>query len=191
MMSHDKYSQTVMQLMFDYESMTKEHIIASIRRLPRKQVRWLGTNHPDNRTRKLFFRETGVSIGSGVNITPGLIINDAYSGLVRIGDRVSIATNVTIVADSNPNNSMLNDESYVKNNLIVTAPVVIENDAWVGTNAVLLPGVTIGCGSIIGAGAVVNLDVPPFSVAAGVPAKVIRKLTKSTLMKNLQDSPSD
>jgi maltose O-acetyltransferase len=177
--------------MFDYESMTRADIIAFIKRLPRKQVRWLGTNHPDNRTRKLFFRETGVSIGSGVNINPGLIINDAYSRLVKIGNRVSIATNVTIVADSNPNNSRLNNEPYVKNNLIVTAPVIIENDAWIGTNAVLLPGVTIGRGSIIGAGAVINLDIPPFSVAAGVPAKVIRKLTKSTLEEGLQDSPSD
>jgi acetyltransferase-like isoleucine patch superfamily enzyme len=56
-------------------------------------------------------------------------------------------------------------------------PVRIEAWADVGTNAVVLPGVTIGRGSIVGAGAVVTKDVPPFSVVAGVPARVIRSRT--------------
>src|SRR5256885_10157176 len=85
--------------------------------LPRKLLRWLGAHHPDNRTRQIFFRMTGVSIGEGTNITPGLVVNDGYSGLVRIGNRVSIATNVTLVADSNPNNSRLCAEPYVKEHL--------------------------------------------------------------------------
>lgn len=165
-----------MRLLFDYESMSEEEIIAQVRQLPRKLVRWLGAYHPDNRTRQIFFRETGVEIGTGTNITPGLIVNDSYSGLCRIGRRVSIATNVTIVVDSNPNNSFLSREPYVSNRLVQTQPVLIEDDVWVGTNAVIMPGLTIGSGSIVGAGAVVTRDVPPFSVVAGVPARIIRHL---------------
>ncbi|MGP8321299.1 MAG: acyltransferase [Methanosarcinaceae archaeon] len=52
--------------------------------------------------------------------------------------------------------------------------VNIEDDVWIGANAIILPGVTIGRGSVIGAGAVITRDIPPYSVAAGVPAKVIR-----------------
>jgi acetyltransferase-like isoleucine patch superfamily enzyme len=169
-------SSIMMRLLFDYESMDEVEIIAEVRKLPRKFVRWLGTHHPDNRTRKVFFRETGVHIGQGTNITPGLIVNDGYSGLCWIGERVSIATNVTIVVDSNPNNSFLKDEPYVKEYLIKTKPVIVEDDVWLGTNVVLLPGVTIGRGSIIGAGSVVTRDIPPFVIAKGIPARVVRHL---------------
>jgi maltose O-acetyltransferase len=169
-------SALVMRLMFDYEGSTLERIEQEASALPRKILRWLGAHHPDNRTRQIFFRMTGVHIGEGTNVTPGLVVNDGYSGLVRIGNRVSIATNVTLVADSNPNNSRLADEPYVKEHLIKTAPVVIEDDAWLGTSAVVLPGVRVGRGAVVGAGAVVTRDVPPFAVVAGAPARVIRTL---------------
>ncbi len=175
-MTSAPHSQTVTQLMFDWESLTAPAIEAQAKTLPRKLLRWLGAHHPDNRLRKMFFRMTGVYIGKGCNITPGFIVNDGYSGLCRIGDRVSIATNVTIVVDSNPNNSRLQDHPYVKDHLIKTAPVIIEDDVWLGTNVVVLPGVRIGEGSVVGAGAVVVKDIPAFSVAAGVPAVVIRDL---------------
>jgi acetyltransferase-like isoleucine patch superfamily enzyme len=170
-------SALVMRLLFDYEGMSPEQVAALASPLPRKQLRWLGAHHPDNRTRQVFFRMTGVFIGEGVNITPGLVVNDGYSGLCRIGNRVSIATNVTLVVDSNPNNSRLIGEPHVAQHLILTAPVTIEDDVWLGTNAVVLPGVTVGRGAIVGAGAVVTADVPPFTVVAGVPARVIRQLT--------------
>ncbi|MCC2034039.1 acyltransferase [Microbacterium sp. BWT-G7] len=56
------------------------------------------------------------------------------------------------------------------------APVLIERGAWLGQNVVVLPGVTIGHGSVIGANSVVRDDVPPRTVAAGVPARVLREL---------------
>ncbi|MCA9936785.1 MAG: hypothetical protein KC415_22775 [Anaerolineales bacterium] len=55
------------------------------------------------------------------------------------------------------------------------APIVIEDDVWIGFQAVILPGVTVGKGSIIGAGAVVTKDVPPYSIMGGVPARLIRQ----------------
>ena len=51
----------------------------------------------------------------------------------------------------------------------------IGNDVWIGSNVKVLDGVTIGDGSVVGAGSVVNVDIPPYSVAAGVPAKVIKR----------------
>ena len=56
---------------------------------------------------------------------------------------------------------------------VVVDPVIIEDDVWIGLNAVILQGVTIGRGTIVGAGAVVNKSIPPWSIAVGVPARVI------------------
>ena len=55
------------------------------------------------------------------------------------------------------------------------APVVIGDDVWIGSRVIILPGVKIGNGSVIGAGAVVTKDVEPYSVVGGVPAKLIRR----------------
>jgi acetyltransferase-like isoleucine patch superfamily enzyme len=60
---------------------------------------------------------------------------------------------------------------------LVIKPVRIEAGADIGTGAIILPGVTVGRGSIVGAGAVVTRDIPPYSIAAGVPARVLRKRT--------------
>lgn len=54
-------------------------------------------------------------------------------------------------------------------------PVLIEDDVWIGSRVTILPGVTIGTGSIIGSGAVVSKDIPPFSIAVGNPARVVKK----------------
>ena len=55
------------------------------------------------------------------------------------------------------------------------APVVIGDDVWIGRRAIIMPGVRIGNGCVIGAGAVVTKDVPPYCVVGGVPAKIIKK----------------
>lgn len=144
--------------------------------LPRKIVRWLGANHPDNRTRTSFFRLTGVEIGDGTVLNAQLVISDSYENLVSIGSRVSIAPNVVIIADSGPNNSEIQYLDYVRERLIVSKPVVIDDDVWIGAGAIILPGVHIGRGAVIGAGAVVTRDVSPFAVVAGVPARLVRKL---------------
>ena len=56
-----------------------------------------------------------------------------------------------------------------------TRPVTIEDDVWIGANAVILPGVTLGKHSVVAAGSVVSRSVPPYSVCAGSPAKVIKQ----------------
>ena len=57
---------------------------------------------------------------------------------------------------------------------IVTTPVIVGDDVWIGHGAVILRGVTIGTGSIIAAGSVVRSDVPPFSIVGGVPARILK-----------------
>lgn len=58
---------------------------------------------------------------------------------------------------------------------LVASPLTIENNVWIGEGVSVLPGTKIGEGSIIGANAVVSKDIPPLSVAAGIPAKVIKR----------------
>ncbi|MFA9200689.1 MAG: DapH/DapD/GlmU-related protein, partial [Cypionkella sp.] len=149
-------SSTMSRLMWDYAELGPAEVDAMIARLPRKLIRWLGAQHPDNRLRKRFFRATGVRIGEGAVINANLQISDSYLELVSIGPRASISPNVTIVADAGPNNSLLKDHPYVKAELIVADKVVIEEDAWIGAGAILLPGVVVGAGAIVGAGAVVT-----------------------------------
>ena len=57
---------------------------------------------------------------------------------------------------------------------VVTRSIHIEEDAWIGAHAVILPGVTVGRGAVVGAGSVVTHDVPPYAIVAGVPARILR-----------------
>lgn len=166
------------RLLFEFDKLSEDEVVNLTSQLPRKIVRWLAINHPDNRTRKIFFRATGVQIGEGTVINPNVIIEDCYKPLVKIGQRVSIASGVMLLADAAPNNSRLSDIPYVRDHLIVEKEIVIEDDAWIGAGAIILPGVTIGKSAIVGAGAVVTHSVAPLTIVAGVPAREIRKLTR-------------
>lgn len=89
--------------------------------------------------------------------------------LVQIGDNVRIAP-YTLILDS--------DFHDVRDHFAegTSKPIYIEDDVWIASRSTILKGVRIGKGSVIAAGAVVTKDVPPFSVAAGVPAKVIKAI---------------
>lgn len=114
----------------------------------------------------------GVNIKGRVVISQELFIFDAgRSDLLTIEDKVGIGPNVTILIHSDPFPSPL-QKIYPK----ITLPVHIKKGVWIGAGAIILPGVTIGEYSIVAAGAVVTKDVPPYSVVAGVPAKVVKKL---------------
>ncbi len=107
-----------------------------------------------------------VSIGDDVSIAAFVHIWGA--GGVTIGDRVMIGTHVSI-------SSLTHDyAAQVMKDTLVSRAVAILDDAWLGSNAVILPGVTIGRGAVVGAGAVVTRDVPAYAIAAGVPARVLK-----------------
>lgn len=90
---------------------------------------------------------------------------------VTIGDQVTFGPQVMIITGGHEIGSA--DRRAGK---LTALPVQINNGAWIGARSTILPGVTVGSGAIIGAGSLVNRDVPPNTIAAGVPAKVIRTL---------------
>lgn len=110
-----------------------------------------------------------LEIGDNVYINYGCSIGATQS--IRIGANCSIGCH-TIMMD----NDFHELDPERRNEVPPSAPIVLENDVWLGVRVTVLRGVTIGAGSAIGAGSVVTRDIPPRTVAAGVPAKVIRSL---------------
>lgn len=92
---------------------------------------------------------------------------------ITIGDDVSIGHEVMILTASH-------DSSHPgkRGGDITTAPVFVEDGAWLGARAIILPGVTVGAGAIVAAGAVVSKDVPAHTLVGGIPAKKIRELNR-------------
>ena len=100
-------------------------------------------------------------------------LHNTIIGPVIIGSHVNLAQGITITA---LNHNFENSKKRIDEQGVSTSAVVIEDDIWIGANAVILPGVTIGHHSVVAAGAVVTKDVPPHSLVAGVPAKVIKQI---------------
>ena len=105
-------------------------------------------------------------------------IHNTIIGPVTIGNHVNLAQGITVTA-LNHNFSDLNKR--IDEQGITTQPVTISDDVWIGANAVILPGVTIGQHAVVAAGAVVTKDVPPYSIVAGVPAKVLKRIKESII----------
>lgn len=100
-------------------------------------------------------------------------LHNTIIGPVTIGSHVNLAQGITVTA---LNHNFEDSEKRIDEQGVSTSAVVIEDDIWIGANAVVLPGVTIGHHSVVAAGAVVTKDVPPHSLVAGVPAKVIKQI---------------
>lgn len=111
-----------------------------------------------------------ITVGKNVFINAGCCFQD--QGGIIIGDGVLIGHQVVLAT--------LNHElDPKKRRSMHPAPIVIGNNVWIGANATVLPGVTIGYGSVIAASAVVSRDVPAKVVVGGVPAKIIKKIETS------------
>ena len=114
-----------------------------------------------------FYTDFGknITIGKDVFINSGCHFQD--QGGIRIGDGALIGHNVVLATI----NHDLNPEENRKNHY---APITIGAHVWIGSNATILPGVTLGDWAVVAAGAVVAQDVPPRTVVGGVPAKVLK-----------------
>jgi acetyltransferase-like isoleucine patch superfamily enzyme len=110
--------------------------------------------------------EKNITFGKNVFINAGCKFQD--QGGITIGDGALIGHNVVLA-------TLNHDMAPEKRGNMHPAPIVIGKNVWIGSSATILPGITIGEGAIVAAGAVVNKDVPKNTVVGGVPAKVIRQ----------------
>ena len=139
-----------------------------------RKLLFLLTRAEGRRVRVWALRRLGFSVGRDVYVGPHLTMAVGYADThmqLSIGDRVSFGPNVTLILATHSNNSRLNAA-------IPQPPrrIAIGEDSWIGAGAIIMPDVTIGKCCIIGAGAVVTHDIPNYSVAVGVPARVIKKV---------------
>jgi len=100
-------------------------------------------------------------------------IHNTIIGPVTIGNHVHLAQGITVTA---LNHRFQDSEQRIDQQGVETWPIYISDDVWIGSNAVILPGVHIGSHSVIAAGAVVTKDVADYTLVAGVPAREIKKL---------------
>ncbi|MCL2597691.1 MAG: acyltransferase [Paludibacter sp.] len=124
---------------------------------------------PYSKMRVVLQRWRGVKIGKNVHIGTDVTIDAVYPNFVTIEDGVSLAGQNYILTHNKP----LEYHKYISESYV--APVFIKKNAWLAVNVTVLPGVTIGEGAIVAAGSIVNKNVPSNTLAAGIPAKVIRE----------------
>ena len=110
-----------------------------------------------------------ISIGNNSDLGIDSIIGES----VTIGDNVMMGPGCLIYTSNH--NIERTDIPMIEQGMSKTEPVVIGNDVWIGSRVTILPGVHIGNGCVIGAGAVVTRDIPDYTISVGVPAKVVKK----------------
>lgn len=156
-----------------------------------KNVRLDAKGHPNNRLylgnqvaleRNVdigCLEDTYIHIDDQTFIAPNVCI--AGPGDIRIGKQCMIASHSGIYAN---NHNFADTSLPIKDQGTTRQGIVIEDDCWLGHGVTVLDGVTIGKGSVIGAGAVVNKDIPPYSIAVGIPAKVVKSRMSKELLIN-------
>ena len=117
-----------------------------------------------------------ITLGENVSVQAGSMLVgygdiENPSGLISIGNNSRIAPKCMLIA---ANHVFSDPDKPICKQGMAPEPIIVEDDVWIGGGVHINAGVTIGKGSVIGAGAVVTKDIPPYSVAAGVPAKVIK-----------------
>ena len=122
---------------------------------------------PFGRFKRALYRLRGTKIGEKVDISTGVFIDEWFPHLITIEDNVDIGPRVIIAAHDSSYHCILPDIP------VICKEVLIKRNVYIDAGAIILAGVTIGEYSIVAAGAVVTKDVPPRTVVAGVPAKVI------------------
>jgi acetyltransferase-like isoleucine patch superfamily enzyme len=123
------------------------------------------------RPTNLYGGEAGVGLKVGNNSSIGPYAYIGCSGYIEIGDNVMMSPRVSIYSE----NHNFSETTFPMIEQGVTRSFVkIEDDCWLAANSVILAGVTVGKGSVVAAGSIVTKDVPPYSIVAGNPAKIIK-----------------
>lgn len=155
--------------------------------MPTRLAKFIALFYTDARVRKAYSDVIGVEMGEGTYANIGLSVIPLSKGKnVVIGKNVSIGPYVTFLCNCMANNSdELNEIPYVRDKLTKSSVIQVMDNVWIGANVTILPGITIGRCSVIGAGSVVTRNIEPFSIYAGVPARKIRDLeTDLTISKD-------
>lgn len=121
-----------------------------------------------------FYCDYGYNISIGKNFFANFNLTILDCAKVVIGDNVLIAPNVGLYTAGHPVHPVPRTNGYE-----FALPITIGNNVWIGGNAVVNPGISIGENSVIGAGSVVTKNIPPDVVAAGNPCRVLRKITEN------------
>lgn len=119
---------------------------------------------------KTIYLGNNVFIGSGASLIAAI-------SYIKIGDNTFFGPNVTIRGGNHSSHivgKLMADYRQIDKLKTDDEPVIIDDDVWVGTGAIILKGVHIGRGAIVAAGAVVPKDIPPYAIVGGVPAKVLK-----------------
>lgn len=133
-----------------------------------------------------FYCDYGFNIEVGRNLFINYNCTILDVAKVNIGDNVLIAPNVSIYTAGHPLHADTRKTGYEYG-----IPVTIGDNVWIGGNSIIMPGVTVGCNSVIGAGSVVTKDVPDWTIVAGNPARVIRKITNEDRQYYFKDKKFD
>lgn len=144
-------------------------------KMPRRFAKAIALNCIDPFIRKQYSDVIGLEMGEGTlaNLGLNVVQTGDHKVCVHVGKNVSIAPNVTFICGSAANNgSEINKYSRVQKNT-KEEHIYIEDEVWLGAGVTILPGVHIGKCSVIGAGCVVNKNIPEYSVCVGVPVRVI------------------
>ena len=112
-----------------------------------------------------------IELGKNSHINQYCCIWASANSKIILGDNLLMGPGVKIFSSNHgtDRSSIMNEQEWMEKD------VIVGNDVWIGANAVVLPGVRINDGAIIASGAVVTKDIPPYSIAAGVPAKTIKE----------------
>jgi maltose O-acetyltransferase len=164
-------------------------LVGERRRAQRLLAQYNAMSADDPAARLVRLRDLFGAIGDGADIQPRFACDYGYNirigrnafinyscvfldcAAIEIGDDLQMGPAVQLYAATHPLDRRLRGEG-----LELARPIRIGDGVWIGGGAIILPGVTIGDGSVIGAGSIVTRDLPPGSVAAGNPARLIRRL---------------
>lgn len=125
-----------------------------------------------------------IEVGKGFYANYGCTINDVAK--VTIGERCLLGPHVSIFTAGHPVHPASRSTGWTYG-----IPVTIGDDCWIGGCSIILPGITIGCGSVIGAGSVVTKDIPPMSIAVGNPCHVKKTITNKDFLLYFHDRAFD